>query len=480
MSNGPDSSTGSAPSSKQRRMLAFFGRTAKSAREAHDIISACLADPVEGRRWLLERARMVLDRCPDLRRAPGDPQDSHAVLFSAAATLVHGFALDEGEAWPLLRDYANRSDLPWSDHEVQYKLGSAARSNHDKQRGHMIGDQFATRPESSAKTAPAATKAPAPTSARKPKIAYDPQRLAILAKEWREVVNLPWLADRSAVDPALVTTDGFLRTLYRAGEKILCFNVFKSQGQALWPAELPPQIGEDGVWFLPQPVSGLSLPNPRSVDRKTGLPKMSRRSEESVREFRYLVLESDQAEARDWLGFIVRLPLRIEALYTSAGRSIHALVKVNCASKAQFDAYKERLRPTLNLLALGGVDEAVFSCVRLTRLPCCWRQGSRDEQDVWHPYKAGPRLQKLLYLRPTVAGEKVRPICEIPPVRDVVGHWCEVAAWGPKEVDASGKAPGREIARALDFYAPASRRIREALIKFNQECRAAGFDCEQT
>ncbi len=443
--------TGPTPvTSKQRRMLAFFGCAAKDAAEAHRIIAERLADPVDGRRWLLERARMVLAKCPDLRRSPTDPQDSHAELFRAAAALVHGFALEDHEARPLLREYANRSDQPWSDHEVDYKLKSARNASHKEPRGHMIGEQSTPAP-ARADTKQAPKEEPKP---RPQKVTYDPAKLRTLSEKWREVVNLPWLADRSAIDPALVTSADFLRALYPAGEKILTFDVFKSQGQALWPAEPPPAAGPDGVWFLPQPVTGETLPNPR-----TG--KMSRRSEESVVEFRYLVLESDQAEPRDWLGFLVRLPLKIEAIYTSAGRSIHALVRVNCVSKAQFDAFKARLAPMLNLLRLGGVDDAVFSCVRLTRLPGAYRAG---------------KLQKLLYLRP---GASARPICDLPPVRDVVAYWRGLAAPGPADSDETG-AGARQIRAALEYYARTSRPMRESLHHFNQACRDAGFDCDQT
>jgi hypothetical protein len=39
---------------------------------------------------------------------------------------------------------------------------------------------------------------------------------------------------------------------------------------------------------------------------------MSRRSEESVTAFRYILLESDVSVMRDWLGLLVQLPLRID------------------------------------------------------------------------------------------------------------------------------------------------------------------------
>jgi hypothetical protein len=438
----PELPTGNPPTQKQRELLAFFGRSASSAAEAHRIIGECLSDPIEGRRWLVERAR----RCVADMKPAIQGQKGHSALFAVCCTIAHGFALNEDECWTVLRDYNQRCQPPFCDRDLDYKLRSAASVAHKEPRGHLVGDQFAQR-----STAQIVKPKPALAPAT-PKIGYDPEKLATLARQWRDVVNLPWLANRSAHDPALVTSADFLRILYPAGEKILTFDVFKSQGQALWPSEQPPAAGPDGVWFLPQPVDGETYPNPR-----TGKP--SRRSEESVREFRYLVLESDQADARDWLGFIVRLPLRIEAIYTSAGRSIHALVRVNCRTKGEFDAYKAKLLPTLNLLRLGGVDDAVFSSVRLTRLPGAYRDG---------------KLQKLLYLRP---GAPARPICELPAVRDVVADWRALAALGIADSDENGTAAKRVLA-ALHYYAPASRPVRETLCQYQQTLREAGFDCD--
>ena len=51
--------------------------------------------------------------------------------------------------------------------------------------------------------------------------------------------------------------------------------------------------GPDGVWFLPQPVDGEFHPNPRQED------KPSRRSEESIVDWRFAVLESDEAEPEE-------------------------------------------------------------------------------------------------------------------------------------------------------------------------------------
>jgi hypothetical protein len=270
-------------------------------------------------------------------------------------------------------------------------------------------------------------------SPRKLACEFDPEKLKQLAGKFRDIVTGEWLANRSSHDPATIFPTRFLDLLYQPGEKVLVFDVFASQGQAFWPSDELPVAGRDGVWFLAQPVNGKSVPNPR-----TG--KMSRRSQESVTAFRYLVLESDKAEMRDWLGLLVQLPLQIDAIYTSGGKSVHALVRVDCRTHEEWENYVRGLMPTLNLLGMAGVDPATLTSVRLTRLPGCLRNG---------------KMQKLLYLRPA---SPVQKLCDAPVLRDVTAEWL-----AKSNLVLDGHAePTRELRRALWYYS-----------KSNPSCAAA-------
>lgn len=404
-----------------------------------------------------ERARRYLATLEAPRRAPDDPQDSHTVVFNAARVLVHGFGFTLGAAYPLLKEYLERSDMPWSEHEIHHKLRSVDAIATPQGRGYLLEDIGAVPHGQLRKDLGIL-----PESERKKKVEFDPAKLAELAGPWRDVADLVWLANRSALDPATVTTEGFLRALYPKGEQILLFNKTSqdgktvTQGEALWPGEKVLHEGKLGVWFLPQPVDGKAYPNPRAEPHKDGSAKMSRRSEESVTAFRYMLLESDEAPPRDWLGFIVQAPLRIEALYTSGGRSIHALVRVDCRTKKEWDAEKQAMMPFLMAGLMLGADRGTWSAVRLSRLPGCWREGkmSKDGRYVRYPM---PALQKLLYLRPNA---DVRPICELPAVRDVEAEWLKLAALGVSDADETG---GAVLKDALNFYSPVSKRCREAL-----------------
>jgi hypothetical protein len=187
----------------------------------------------------------------------------------------------------------------------------------------------------------------------------------------------PFIASRSAIAPERVTAEGFLQALYCPGERVLLFTVYESQGQALWPACGPtlPTRGDDGVWYLANPVDGKWHYNPRQNTK-------SRRSEESVTNFRFAVLESDEADLNDWLRCLAQMPLRIAAIYESGGRSIHALVQVDAKTKAEWDNTIIRIK---HILVTLGADPCALTAVRLSRLPQA---------------KRGSRLQTLIYLAP--------------------------------------------------------------------------------
>lgn len=380
-----------------------------------------------------ERIRRYLDKLEAPRRSVDDPQDSHTIVFNATRALIHGFNLSKEQARGFLEEFLRRSDLPWLPNEITHKLQQvdAAPAQYKRvpcARGYLLdGSDFIPAKE---------FRRVAPVEFRKPS-EMDLAELNRLAGSWAQTVDLVWLANRSALDPATVTAAGFLEAMYEPGEHVVVFTEQRSQGQALWPDDPLPSRGADGVWFLPQPVDGATYPNPRTE-------KMSRRSEEAVREFRYLVLESDAAPARPWLGLLAQLPARIEAIYTSGGRSVHALVRVGCRSKAEWDAERSRLHAALGMLFLGGLDRGVLSAVRLSRLPGCWRASKRG----W---------QKLLYVQP---GADMRPICERPAVRDVEQLWGEKAALGISDADETG---GAVLKHALEFYGTVSDPLRAAL-----------------
>ena len=109
--------------------------------------------------------------------------------------------------------------------------------------------------------------------------------------------------------------------------------------------------------------------------------------------------------------------IAVVAIYTSGGKSYHALVRVNCTTKEDFDIQRQRY---ITRLAALGADPAAITAVRLTRLPGCLRYGSGDGQHH-KPYldaagQPAPRMQQLLYLNPAADGRSILHLasCQTP------------------------------------------------------------------
>ena len=204
-----------------------------------------------------------------------------------------------------------------------------------------------------------------------------------------------------------------LDNLYRKDERILVFSSFTSQGNFLYqvgkglyvlsptpgvkaiPADRWPRAGREGIWFLAAPVTGLweATANHATPNRA----KLSRRSGATCTRYPYLVVESDDIPQETWFKIITRLEMPIAAIYSSAGKSIHALVKINASSTAEFKTITASYKTALAIL---GADRAAMTPVRLTRLPGCARLGKTAKDGT---YKAHPKpapMQELYYLNP--------------------------------------------------------------------------------
>lgn len=202
-----------------------------------------------------------------------------------------------------------------------------------------------------------------------------------------------WLRARSPIPPHLVSPADYIEQVFDMGERALIFTHFYSQGDFLHEvgrgsyrlsqqpgvravASALPTGAPDGIWYLSNPVTGQWEPQPGNGGKK------SRRSWPTVTAWRHAVLESDVAPEPDWLRLLVITKIPILAIYTSGGKSVHALVRIGADSKADWDTAGEKLRERLCPL---GADGAAITAVRLTRLPGCMR---------------GARKQELLYLNP--------------------------------------------------------------------------------
>jgi hypothetical protein len=217
--------------------------------------------------------------------------------------------------------------------------------------------------------------------------AFDPDYAKRIADRVPVSVDVRWLKRRSPVI-TWITPAEYLSAVFGMGCQVLVFTDPRSQGQTVYQklslkTERSALKGferghKDGVWFLSNPVDGQYHFNPRQ-------DSMSRRSEESITDFRHVVLESDCQPLEQWLRILVQLKLPIVSIVSSGGKSLHALARVDASSKEDWDQKVRRLMPWLVKV---GADRGAMTAVRLTRLPGCYR---------------GDKLQELLYLNPNPA-----------------------------------------------------------------------------
>lgn len=88
-------------------------------------------------------------------------------------------------------------------------------------------------------------------------------------------------------------------------------------------------------------------------------------------------------------------PVARRGIYTSGGKSVHALVRLDATSKDDWDRQVREMKP---FLIEHSADKCALSAVRLTRLP--------------HAFRGG-RKQELFYCNPAADGT---PITELPAV----------------------------------------------------------------
>lgn len=346
----------------------------------------------------------------------------HDTTFRTACTLVHGFDMGDADVMACLEHYnASKCVPPWSQSELMHKLSSARGTASKYPKGWLYrklcfkkGYRRAGGPKQGGYRT-----VMAPQYEAKWKLDFDLEALRRVQPP--QIWTAEALQAASPVDVATITSEAYLHMIFGHEAMVLIFTKFDSQGQYIFwrgksyilagrpgikgrPQELP-KGGPDGMWYLSQPVDGKWHPNPREMDRETGKPKMSRRSEESVAAWQHMVLEADPVAdvkrdprrlaefERLWLGFLAQLPLPVKAIYTSGGKSTHALISLPAANKERFDAMKKMVGPLFSRL---GADPRALKAVQLTRLPCVMR---------------GNREQKLLYLNPSPDPEGVA-ICE--------------------------------------------------------------------
>ena len=327
------------------------------------------------------------DRSIQLPPCPAAGSGVHTWLLSAANTLHHQGG-NETSTGDYLRTATSTCGRTVPQREIEDAVRKAFQSTWTPSQTFNSGSTFKSHT----------------------RLKYDPERLKAFAAKGPKV-DADWLEHRSPVSP-WNNGPSTLKWLFNPGDVIHIFDDMKSSTPRYSPCMnenlnswMSPTLTEhapNGVWFLCNPTDGEWYRNPRTET-------VSCRSQESIIRFPYAVLESDTAPADQWLSALVQIPIRISAIYTSGGRSIHALWKVDARSKEDWD---ETIRPFKGPLKVLGGDPDALSAVRLSRLPGCLRESTG-------------RMQTLLYLNPEATET---PVADMPTVKTVQERLAEIIA----------------------------------------------------
>lgn len=128
-----------------------------------------------------------------------------------------------------------------------------------------------------------------------------------------------------------------------------------------------------GVWFRPNPVAAQGSGASGSV------------TDADVVSHRFLLLESDKLPLPVQFTLFSKLKLPIAAAYLSGGVSVHALVRIDAKSDADFELKARRITAALDSF---GIDQCNKNPSRLSRLPSARRVIGAS----------GDGLQRLLWL----------------------------------------------------------------------------------
>ncbi|MDQ3314336.1 MAG: hypothetical protein M3505_06870, partial [Verrucomicrobiota bacterium] len=136
--------------------------------------------------------------------------------------------------------------------------------------------------------------------------------------------------------------------------------------------------GDAGAWIRMNPTDGHGM------------------SDSNITAYRFALIESDKLSLGLQFAMYARLPLPINALISSGGKSIHAWIRVDAPSAEE---YRRRLKVDIfPLLAPFGFDRANTNPSRLARLPGVTRKFN----------STGTGEQRLIYCAPDA--REFRPI----------------------------------------------------------------------
>lgn len=304
-----------------------------------------------------DRARAYLDKLDPAISGSG----GHNATFKAACKLVE-FGLPEEDAFTLLRDYNARCQPPWPEKDLRHKLRDAyARAT----PGKKLVEGRAPRPG-----APMAARAsnPLPTPSPAPqKPAAPPARYAVAPSDLPEPIEdgtRILISTLFAPDEGVRIAKG---TINEEGKEVP-----EDDGLVLpaksWIERLDKAGGNpNGIWTSAKGAGVFVTVNPMRVGGSR---------DADVTDFRHALLEWDHMDLEEQWAVIHASNVPCAAIIYSAGKSIHAWVKIEAKDRQEYD---ERVRVLHAHFANYRPDEKNKNPSRFSRLPGAKRKGRHQQ-----------------------------------------------------------------------------------------------------
>jgi RecA-family ATPase len=318
---------------------------------------------------ITEQAQRYIDAIPSA--VSGD--SGHTQTFKVALALVEGFSMSAAEARPMMVDYSNRCDPPWSEREIDHKLAEAEKLCDPAKRGKLVkcGVKYQSghKPTLSTARALPVTPRPAPATIKTKAARY----------EVSDTIELP--------EPMEDGTRAFIKAAFQEGEGVRIAvartneenkEVPKDAGVTLsreeWLRKLDTHKGNPNKFLKTSERNGIFVSvNPMRIGGS---------KDADVTLYRHALLEFDNISLQEQWGIITASRIPCTAVISSGGKSIHAWVRVDAQDKYEF---ADRVKTLYAWFADYKPDEKNKNPSRLSRLPNCERGNRRQELLALNP-----------------------------------------------------------------------------------------------
>ncbi len=250
-------------------------------------------------------ARAYLAKLPAAVSGAG----GHPATYRAASILANGFDLPWNDAWELLQEW-NKSHCspPWSEKDLRHKLNDAFVRPHERPKGWLVaGKERAVGANG--------------------RFIFDPTRITALVEAQTPMTPADVLLNCFKDEDVICITNDAGQTedgkWFPASK-----GIFLTRAEWITKFFGPGAVGaakfagtESGAWIRI---------NPFAKDDFTG-------TDGAVSSYRHVLVEFDKKPKEEQLAIFQQSNLPISLLVDSGGKSIHAWVRVDAESKAQWE-----------------------------------------------------------------------------------------------------------------------------------------------